>query len=98
MTAAAHAVPAPSFLERLGTEGTSHYHDRHPFHVLMHAGRLSCLQLQQWVLNRYYALDFVLRHATTPDVQDRCVAALVRKNEVLWHLLDCVQHAGGATA
>ncbi|HLV22457.1 MAG TPA: pyrroloquinoline-quinone synthase PqqC [Polyangiaceae bacterium] len=37
------------------------------------------------------ALDFVLTHATTREVQARCVAALVRKTEILWHLLDCVQ-------
>jgi len=230
VTAAASGVAAPSFVERLRAEGASRYHDRHPFHVLMHAGRLSRVQLQQWVLNRYYyqtripikdalilsksedpafrrvwsrrlqdhdgtedgegglalwlrlargvgldadevascrfvlpgvrfacdayvtfvrdatlveavassltelfapdlmsrriaawerhypwvdptalayfrarvrrarddgelALDFVLHHATTPDVQERCVAALVRKTEILWHLLDCVYAA-----
>ena len=27
------------------------------------------------------------------ELQDACVAALVRKTEVLWHLLDCVQAA-----
>ncbi|MEO6953257.1 MAG: pyrroloquinoline-quinone synthase PqqC [Polyangia bacterium] len=36
------------------------------------------------------AIAFVLEHATTPALQDGCVAALVRKTEVLWHLLDCV--------
>ena len=35
-------------------------------------------------------LDFVVRHATTFDLQERCVAALVRKTEILWHLLDCL--------
>jgi pyrroloquinoline-quinone synthase len=35
-------------------EGESRYHDRHPYHVLMHEGKLTKLQLQQWVLNRYY--------------------------------------------
>jgi pyrroloquinoline-quinone synthase len=228
---AASSVPAPSFVERLRAEGASRYHDRHPFHVRMHAGGCSRAELRRWVLNRYYyqtripikdalivaksddpafrrqwlrrlqdhdgtedgdgglalwlrlargvgldpdevascrsvlpgvrfacdayvelvrdaglvtavassltelfapdlmsrriaawerhypwvdptalayfrervrrarddgalALEFVLRHATTPDAQERCVAALVRKTEILWHLLDCVQHAG----
>ena len=36
------------------------------------------------------AVAFVLRHAETREAQDRCVAALIRKTEVLWHLLDCV--------
>jgi pyrroloquinoline-quinone synthase len=36
------------------------------------------------------AIDFVVRHAPTLAVQERCVAALVRKTEILWHLLDCL--------
>lgn len=40
------------------------------------------------------ALAFVVTHATTPELQDRCVAALVKKTEILWHLLDCVAAAG----
>jgi pyrroloquinoline-quinone synthase len=42
------------FIRRLRGEGERRYHDRHPFHVLMHEGKLSREQLQQWVLNRYY--------------------------------------------
>jgi pyrroloquinoline-quinone synthase len=34
--------------------GEQHYHHRHPFHLLMHDGKLSRGQLQAWVLNRYY--------------------------------------------
>ncbi len=39
------------------------------------------------------AMDFVVRHAGTYELQSRCVAALVRKTEILWHLLDCVHAA-----
>jgi pyrroloquinoline-quinone synthase len=39
------------------------------------------------------AIEFVIEHATTYDLQERCVAALIRKTEILWHLLDCVQAA-----
>ena len=39
------------------------------------------------------AVAFVTQHATTTELQDACVAALVRKTDVLWHLLDCVQRA-----
>jgi pyrroloquinoline-quinone synthase len=214
----------------LRREGERRYHDRHPFHVLMHEGKLSKQQLQQWVLNRYYyqsrvpikdaiilsksedpafrrmwiqrirdqdgdregegglelwlllaegvgldraevtscakvlpgvrfacdsyvrlveraslveavassltesfapdlmsrriaawerhypwvradvleyfrtrvtrarrdgeqAMEFVCRNATTYEMQERCVAALVRKTEILWHILDCLQSA-----
>jgi pyrroloquinoline-quinone synthase len=39
------------------------------------------------------AIDFVCAHATTHELQARCVAALIRKTEILWHLLDCVYAA-----
>jgi pyrroloquinoline-quinone synthase len=224
------ALPKDEFVEWLRREGESRYHDRHRYHVLMHDGKLTKLQLQQWVLNRYYyqtripikdaiivsksedaafrrmwihrvldhdgqaegegglalwlrlaegvgldreevascrsvlpgvrfacdgyvelvrerslleavasslteffapdlmsrrilawekhypwvsqdmlayfrsrvprarrdseeAIDFVTREATTYELQERCVAALIRKTEILWHLLDCVYAA-----
>jgi pyrroloquinoline-quinone synthase len=34
--------------------GEERYHHKHPFHLLMHEGRLSREQLQAWALNRYY--------------------------------------------
>jgi pyrroloquinoline-quinone synthase len=34
--------------------GEQQYHHRHPFHLMMHEGRLSRGQLQAWALNRYY--------------------------------------------
>jgi pyrroloquinoline-quinone synthase len=40
------------------------------------------------------AIAFVLEHAPTAELQDRCVAALVRKTQILWCLLDAVQAAG----
>lgn len=43
-----------AFVEWLTREGSTRYHDRHPFHTLMHEGNLTKVQLQQWVLNRYY--------------------------------------------
>ena len=39
------------------------------------------------------AIAFVVSQATTYELQERCVAALIRKTEILWHLLDCVQAA-----
>lgn len=224
------ALPADAFVDWLRREGESRYHDHHRYHVLMHDGKLTQPQLQQWVLNRYYyqtrvpikdaiilskaedpafrrmwirrihdhdgteegtgglalwlrlaegvgldraevascrsvlpgvkfacdgyvdlvrerslveavasslteffapdlmtrrvaawerhypwvsremleyfrsrvprarrdsqeAMDFVTRHATTYELQARCVAALIRKTEILWHLLDCLYAA-----
>ena len=56
MTAAAQRPPLPrdGFIDWLKREGASRYHDHHRYHVLMHEGKLTKLQLQQWVLNRYY--------------------------------------------
>ncbi|HEY3066209.1 MAG TPA: pyrroloquinoline-quinone synthase PqqC [Methylomirabilota bacterium] len=42
------------FVERIRREGARRYHDAHRYHVLMHDGKLTQPQLQQWVLNRYY--------------------------------------------
>lgn len=43
-----------AFVARLKEEGEKRYHDRHPFHIRMHAGELSREQIQGWVLNRFY--------------------------------------------
>jgi pyrroloquinoline-quinone synthase len=40
-----------------------------------------------------FGLDFVLREATTRADQSRCEAALLRKCEILWSLLDAVEAA-----
>ncbi|MET0340983.1 MAG: pyrroloquinoline quinone biosynthesis protein C, partial [Polyangiales bacterium] len=39
------------------------------------------------------AIDFVLANATTREVQERCIEALIRKTEILWALLDAVDRA-----
>jgi pyrroloquinoline-quinone synthase len=39
------------------------------------------------------ALAFVTAQAVSVEEQDRCVAALVRKTEILWHILDCLYAA-----
>ncbi len=44
----------PDDLERrLRRIGAERYHDRHPFHKLLHGGGLDRGQVQAWVLNRY---------------------------------------------
>jgi len=39
---------------RMRAIGAERYHHRHPFHQLMHEGKLTRGQLQAWALNRYY--------------------------------------------
>jgi len=45
----------PEQLEaELRTIGAERYHNLHPFHKLLHGGKLSKHQVQAWALNRYY--------------------------------------------
>jgi pyrroloquinoline-quinone synthase len=37
------------------------------------------------------ALDFVLTHATTPELQDRCLQAFIIKCQILWSILDALE-------
>jgi pyrroloquinoline-quinone synthase len=47
-------LPRDELIAWIRREGEQRYHDHHRYHVLMHDGKLTQLQLQQWVLNRYY--------------------------------------------
>lgn len=42
------------FEQDLRDVGRHRYHDKHPFHLLMHEGKLTKGQLQAWVVNRFY--------------------------------------------
>ncbi len=47
-------MPGPDRLEaRLREIGAARYHDRHPFHKLLHGGKLNKGQVQAWALNRF---------------------------------------------
>jgi pyrroloquinoline-quinone synthase len=49
------ALLAPAELEaRLRAIGEARYHIHHPFHYLLHGGKLNKGQVQAWALNRYY--------------------------------------------
>ncbi len=52
--ASVQCLARDAFVDWLRKEGMNRYHDRHRYHLLMHEGKLSKHQLQQWVLNRYY--------------------------------------------
>ncbi len=51
---ARHPLSVDDFQSRLHKIGEERYHHRHPFHLLMHEGKLTRGQLQAWALNRYY--------------------------------------------
>lgn len=42
------------FEQRLRAIGAERYHDKHPFHTLLHTGKCTPLQVRAWVINRYY--------------------------------------------
>ncbi len=42
------------FEARLRQIGADRYHDKHPFHHLLHSGQCSAVQVRAWVINRYY--------------------------------------------
>jgi pyrroloquinoline-quinone synthase len=49
-----HLLSLDELRARFRAVGEERYHHRHPFHLMMHEGRLTRGQLQAWALNRYY--------------------------------------------
>lgn len=50
-------MTAPSreaFEARLRQIGADRYHDKHPFHHMLHSGQCTPDQVRAWVINRYY--------------------------------------------
>jgi pyrroloquinoline-quinone synthase len=43
-----------AFIAGFHAIGEERYHHKHPFHLMMHDGKLTRGQLQAWALNRYY--------------------------------------------
>jgi pyrroloquinoline-quinone synthase len=65
---------AAEMTARLRAVGDERYHHKHPFHLLMHEGRLTRGQLQAWALNRAYYQSIIpikdaiiLSRSTDPD-------------------------------
>jgi pyrroloquinoline-quinone synthase len=54
MGSASSRVLSPDELEAaIRRVGAERYHDKHPFHQLLHGGKLTKGQVQAWALNRY---------------------------------------------
>lgn len=54
MISAAPLLLPDELKQELLNVGPERYHHKHPFHLLMHEGRLTREQLQTWAVNRYY--------------------------------------------
>jgi coenzyme PQQ biosynthesis protein C len=57
--------------------GEARYHNLHPFHRLLHGGRLSRGQVQAWALNRYY-------YQSRIPMKDCALMARVSDPELRW--------------
>lgn len=42
------------FVSRLRQVGEERYHDKHPYHIAMHEGKLTPEQVRAWIANRFY--------------------------------------------
>jgi len=68
------------FTDKLRQVGKRQYHDRHPFHRLMHEGKLTRAQVQCWVANRfYYQKNIPIKDAL---LLSRCPVKEVRRHWV----------------
>ena len=54
-------LSADEFEAAIRAVGAERYHDKHPFHKLLHSGKLDKGQVQAWALNRYCYQDAVPR-------------------------------------
>src|SRR5215471_7274803 len=63
------------FVRCLRAVGEAAYHDKHPFHVMMHRGELTRRQLQAWIENRFYYQAMIPRKdaAIISKAEDRSV-------------------------
>ena len=65
------------FEARLRAIGDARYHDKHPFHRLLHGGGCSIVQVRAWVLNRYaYQSRIPLKDAA---FMSRCADPAIRR-------------------
>jgi pyrroloquinoline-quinone synthase len=89
------AAPLLSFEElkaKLLAIGPERYHHQHPFHLMMHEGKLTRGQLQAWALNRYY-------YQSRIPIKDATILSRSEDKEFrkTWHKR-IVDHDGDATS
>ena len=66
------------FIARFHAIGEERYHHKHPFHLLMHEGKLTQGQLQAWALNRYtYQSQIPIKDASILARSDDSEAGLM---------------------
>jgi pyrroloquinoline-quinone synthase len=92
------SLPREAFIGRLREIGGRAYHDKHPFHLAMNAGKLSPEALRGWVANRfYYQRNIPIKDAA---ILSRCPSREIRRtwiHRILDHDGDA-QNEGGIEA
>ncbi|HEY9786434.1 MAG TPA: pyrroloquinoline-quinone synthase PqqC [Candidatus Obscuribacterales bacterium] len=98
MSAPQESMSREEFIERLQKLGEEKYHNRHPFHVRMHEGKLSRAEMQMWILNRFY-------YQQNLPIKDAIIVSKLptREGRRLWlqRILDqdgCEESPGGIDA
>ena len=72
-------IMSPEELEdELRAIGAARYHDKHPFHTLLHGGKLNKGQVQAWALNRYCYQSAVPRKDAA--LMSRCYDRQLRRD------------------
>ena len=61
LPAVADILSPDAFEAAIRAVGAERYHDKHPFHKLLHGGKLNKGQVQAWALNRYCYQEAVPR-------------------------------------
>ena len=75
-------IMSPEELEQeLRAIGAERYHDKHPFHKLLHGGKLNKGQVQAWALNRYCYQSAVPRKDAA--LMSRCHDRQLRRDWIL---------------
>src|SRR5579859_1096617 len=77
-----------AFTAKLRAVGSTSYHNKHPFHVLMNRGQLGRKEVQTWVANRFY-------YQTSIPIKDAAIMSNCPVREVrrLW-LHRIIDHDG----
>jgi pyrroloquinoline-quinone synthase len=96
MTAPHETLATPAQLEEcLRAVGRERYHHLHPFHQLMHEGKLTRSQLQAWALNRYYYQSIIpIKDAIILSRSEDPAFRLVWRKRIVDHDGDGVRPGG----
>src|SRR3978361_1718585 len=69
--------------------GATRYHNLHPFHRLLHGGKLNKGQVQAWALNRYF-------YQSTIPIKDAVVISRFRDRGIRLEWRHRIEDHGGA--